>query len=324
MAFNKATRAGTKALIELHGDSGAGKTYGALLLARGLVGPDGNVFMIDTENRRGEMYADEIDGGYLVNQLNQPFSSARYADAIAEAEKAAGDRPAALVIDSFSHEWEGEGGVLSAANTISEDRAKRYGSEWNGSVQFGDWKLPKQAHKEMVLRMLGSKLHIICCLRAQYKSRQIDRKDYEKHGITAKTKSTIIRDEYLSPIQDSNFIYEMTVGIELRNTNCGVPILTKCPKMLLPAFDGGQITYETGAKIGAWCAGGSPASQELLDSVDAALIAASQGKESYSAWWKDQSQITRAFHVENGHQAACITAAKNHDNPPTSSEDDGT
>lgn len=324
MTFQKATRAGTKALIGLYGESGSGKTFSALLLARGLAGPDGHVFMIDTENRRGEMYADEIPNGYEVSQLTAPFSSNKYAEMIGEAEAAANGEPAALVIDSFSHEWEGVGGVCSAAEALSEARAQKYNKPWNGSVQFGDWKQPKADHKRMVLKMLGSNLHIICCLRAQYKSHQVEKKDYAKHGITSNMKSTVIRDDFQTAIQDSGFIFEMTVHAELSNKAAGVPRLTKCPQMLYNAFgESKQISVETGEAIAEWTAGGSPVSPELLQSVDDAMKAATKGKQKYSDWWGKQSPTTKTFHVENGHQANCIKAANDHDNPP-SSEDDGT
>ncbi|MBF0186198.1 MAG: ATP-binding protein, partial [Magnetococcales bacterium] len=39
------------------GGSSSGKTYSALRLARGLVGPQGKIGVIDTENRRALFYA---------------------------------------------------------------------------------------------------------------------------------------------------------------------------------------------------------------------------------------------------------------------------
>jgi len=259
MGFRPATRAGTKALIGLHGGSGAGKTFSALLLARGLVGADGLIFMADTESRRGEMYVGQNGiGDYQVQQLEAPYSSTRYSDVISDAVNHAGGQNAVLVIDSMSHEWEGIGGVVSAAETIAENNAQRYNKAWNGKVAFGDWKKPKQDHKHMVLQMLGAPIHIIVCLRSQYKSRQIDRKDFEKFGIPSTTRgnSVVTRDDFQTPIQDANFIYEMTVHIELRNERPGVPIIGKCPEMLLHAFpQGHKITNETGAKIAEWCNG---------------------------------------------------------------------
>lgn len=301
MTFTKATRAGTKALIGLYGESGSGKTFSALMLARGLAGSDGLVLMIDTENRRGEMYADEIPGGYEVAQMNEPFSSQKYSQMIGEAENAAGSQPAALVIDSFSHEWEGIGGVVNAAETISENRAKKYNSEWNGSVQFGDWKQPKQDHKRMMLQMLGSNLHIICCLRAQYASHQVEKKDFEKYGIKSNAKTAVIRDDFQTPIQDKNFIYEMTVNAELSNKRPGVPILRKCPKMLIPSFQiTDRISVETGAAVAEWTAGGAPATQEIADLWQGADDAVARGTEAYKDWFSEQKPDRQKLIVDDG------------------------
>ena len=301
MAFQKATRAGTKALIGLYGESGSGKTYSALMMARGLAGPDGLVMMIDTENRRGEMYADEIPGGYEVEQVTEPYSSKRFSEMIGEAEKLAGTQPAALVIDSFSHEWEGIGGVVNAAETISENRAKKYNSEWNGTVQFGDWKTPKQDHKRMMLQMLGSNLHIICCLRAQYASHQIEAKDYAKYGITAKTKTSVIRDDFQTPIQDKNFIFEMLAHVELSNKSPGSPILRKCPEMLLPAFQKTpKLSIDTGAAIAEWTGGGAVETKLEQDMIDSAKEAAKGGMDAYKSWIGSQPKDMALLLVEHG------------------------
>src|ERR1700744_3843489 len=114
MDFRPARRTNAKPLIGLYSESGAGKTYSALLLARGYVGPEGRIGMIETESGRGEAYADPGEypeiGGYEVLPLHGNFSPDTYGNAIDAAERAKFD---ALIIDSASHEWEGVGGVLS-------------------------------------------------------------------------------------------------------------------------------------------------------------------------------------------------------------------
>lgn len=314
MTFKKATRAGTKALIGIYGESGSGKTYSALTMARGLAGDDGIVMMLDTENRRGEMYSDEIPGGYEVQQVQEPFASKKFADLIVEAETFANNHEACLVIDSFSHEWEGIGGVVNAAETIAEGKAKKYNKDWNGTVAFGDWKTPKQDHKRMMLKMLGSKMHIICCLRAQYSSHQIEKKDYEKYGITAKTNTAVIRDDFQTPIQDKNFIFEMMAHIELSNKQPGVPILRKCPKMLMPAFQqSNTITVDTGRLIAAWTAGGAPDEEMHAEALDMGEKAASCGTQAYKRWFTEQNRSVQLYLTENGKHESFKTIASNAD-----------
>lgn len=284
MPIRKATTAGTRGLICFYSESGGGKTYSALLMARGMAGPTGKIVMIDTENRRGEIYADDPKiGGYDVLPLDEPFSPAAYMAAIQEAEEYGAD---VIIIDSGSHEWEGIGGVLDMAARISENRAKKYGRDWNGETQFGDWKDPKAAHKKLIGRMMRSSAHIIVCLRAQYKSRQIDQKDYAKFGIDSKAKSTVIRDDYQSPIQDEKFIFEMTVHLYFSNKNPGVPIVTKCPDMLIEAFpDGKMISAATGAKVAAFYEQGAPTNQATAALIKTARQHASKGRSDYEAWF---------------------------------------
>lgn len=300
MAFQQASRAGTKALIGLYGGSGSGKTLSALYLARGLVGQSGNIFLIDTESGRGALYSDDPKiGGYLIDQLDAPYSPDRYMEKINEAIEA-GKKSGAdscIVIDSFSHEWEGIGGVVNAAETASENRAKKKGYDWNGTVTFGDWKLPKMQHKRMVLEMTGAPAHLICCLRAQYKSHQIEQKDYEKYGIRSNAKTTVLRDEFQSPIQDANFIYEMTIHAELRAPTpnspdrAGIPIITKCPDTLLHAFPAGQrITVKTGAEIQAWCQSGGIDTSANEALIKASGEAAKLGVAHYRQYFSDLSK----------------------------------
>ncbi len=318
MPFREATSAGTKALIGLYGGSGSGKTLSALLMARGLVGIDGNVLMIDTESRRGEIYHDVIPGGYLVEPVEAPFSPSKFSEIISKATLMAKEtkKETALIIDSMSHSWESIGGVIWMAEEIARKRAEKYG-EWNGSVNFGDWKKPKTEHRHMVLQMLGCPLHIIVCLRADFKSRQIDKKDYEKFGIDpkTKTKSVVVRDETQTPIQDSKLIYEFTVNIELSNENPGLPILRKCPQMLLNAFPQGQkLSIDTGKAIVSWINDDAVETEEDIILLKEGEDMATFGLSAYQDWFRGKSpddQKTLFQKYRDKHEkfkAAAVTA----------------
>ena len=73
-----ATREKSKLRIALAGVSGGGKTLGALLLASGLTGGDySKICLIDTEHRRGCIYADRSDfgtGKFYYIELTPPYS----------------------------------------------------------------------------------------------------------------------------------------------------------------------------------------------------------------------------------------------------------
>lgn len=267
--FRPAVRTNSKMLLGLYGQSGSGKTFSALRLARGLVGPGGRILMIDTENGRGELYADMIDGGYQVEQLHSPFSAQRYIAALTAAEQAGAD---CLIIDSASHEWEGTGGVLEQAGEI-EART--------GKPGLHCWKAPKMQHRLFMLKLLQTPLHVILCLRAKHKSRQIK--------IGGKTE--IVKDDFTTPIQADDFIFEMTAHAEIlqdhsiRLTKCSHPQLEPCfPK-------NGPITEATGRALAEWCKGGvekTPAGENT------GLKAAAGGSDSFRAWWKSATKAERA------------------------------
>ena len=284
MPFREATRAGIHTLIGIYGGSNSGKTLSALMIARGMVGPDGDIYMIDTESRRGEAYVGHPSvGKYMVSPMDAPYSSERYTAMILEAVEAVRQtgRESALVIDSMSHEWEAIGGVMDKAGKIAEARAEKYRRAWDGTIQFGDWKQPKIDHRHMVLEMLGAPLHIIVCLRAKYASRQIERKDYEAHGIdpnSTRANSMVIRDDAQTPIQDAGFIYEMLIQIEVDRANPGVPVGGKLD--LVPgAFEKGRIvTPECGARVMAWL------------NTDAAHDATEKAKQDPANAWQGQPE----------------------------------
>jgi hypothetical protein len=223
-------------LIVLFSESGCGKTFSSLLLARGFVGPKGKIAMIDTESRRGHLYADVLEGGYQVLDLEPPFSPQQYIAAMDAAVKAG---YSIVIIDSGSHEWEGSGGILDMA-AENEERTKRPG--------LHNWKSPKFEHAKFMLALMRSPIPVIVCLRAKFKTRQ--KKD--EHG-----KTQIVKDDYTSPIQSEEFIFEATVHGEVmpdhsfRVTKCSHPDLRKC----FP--EGKPIASEHGALLAKWCEGAS-------------------------------------------------------------------
>src|SRR5947209_20634469 len=79
-----AERAGAHLLIQLYGPPRSGKTYTALLIARGMVGPKGRMGVLDTESGRARLYSDKVPGGLMVGELTPPYTPRMYLEAIAE------------------------------------------------------------------------------------------------------------------------------------------------------------------------------------------------------------------------------------------------
>jgi hypothetical protein len=145
--FQKATKKGQSARIAMFGPAGSGKTYSALLIARGLVGPGGRVAVIDTERGSASKYAD-VDS-FDVAELDS-YAPARYIEAL---RFAAQEGYGAIVIDSLSHAWEGEGGIL--------DQVDQRGG------RFDTWKDMTPQLRELVNMLLTFPGHVIVTLRSK-------------------------------------------------------------------------------------------------------------------------------------------------------------
>src|SRR5262245_2246633 len=81
---------------------------GSLKVAKGI---GGKILMIDTERGSGDLYADLFD--YDIITLTPPYAPKNYVEAIHAAEEAGYDT---IIIDSLSHAWSDEGGLLDQAD----------------------------------------------------------------------------------------------------------------------------------------------------------------------------------------------------------------
>lgn len=238
-SFRPARREGVPLLIGLAGASGSGKTYSALELAAGIASvAGGKIAFIDTERRRGLHYADRFD--FMHAELDPPFRPGRYEEALKAAEHA---DVSVVVVDSFSHEYEGEGGILDWA-AEEEKGGKRPPSQWIK---------PKSAHKQLVNHMLRAKPHIIVCLRAEEKM-LIQKKPGGGTEVIAASDRPL--NERWHPICEKRFPYEITTSLLLLPSNPGVPVPLKLQEQHKAAFPQGQpITREAGRFLAAWAKG---------------------------------------------------------------------
>lgn len=279
----KAVREAVPALIVYWGPSGSGKTYSALKTARGLVGPKGKIVVIDTENGRAKFYADMV-GGWEHIDFQPPFTPQRYTEAMKVAEKAGAD---CIIIDSMSHVWEGEGGVLDMADNAKSSS----GRALTGLAKF---KTPKTAFKRMMNNLLRSPVNVIFCLRAKQLSVQVGK------GGDAE-----IIDKGLTPICEKNFIFEATVSVLLgpdhkpvfQNTedlkcNPAIPSV-KVPEDAASAIKRGAYMDETtGASIAAWLGGGEAVDHETRALQRTARNKATEGSVKMRDWWTND--LTKA------------------------------
>lgn len=251
LKMEEATRQGMIPLIGTYGKSGSGKTHSALLLARGIAGPDKDIAIVDTERKRSGALVGLIPGGFKRINLEAPFTPQAYIDAIKLMEE---QNIGCGVIDSLTHEWDGEGGVLEMQD---DELTRMAGTDFKKreACKMAAWIKPKQEHKALIKYILRCNIPLICCLRADEKT-HIEKED---------GKSKVRTDEFTTPIYDRRFIFEMLINLE---TYCdgdkgGFAYVTKWthPDLLkcLPGKDE-QISVRHGELIAKWCtATGKPA-----------------------------------------------------------------
>jgi hypothetical protein len=225
--FRKAERKKAKLRLALCGPAGSGKTYSALLIAQGL---GGRIAMIDTEHGSGELYAHLND--YDVAPLTPPFTPSRYIQTIQEAEKEGYD---VLIIDSLSHAWSGEGGVLDMKDAATK-------ASKSGNSYFA-WREVTPEHNRLVETMLHADLHLIATLRTKTA--------YEVVNEDGKAKPIKVG---LAPVQREGLEYEFTIVFDL-SVDGHIATATKDRTSL---FDGRYLipNHETGQKLLTWLESG--------------------------------------------------------------------
>lgn len=235
--LRKAEREGARLVIGISGISGSGKTRTALELAYGLANYQAEkIFFIDTENRRGSLYADVLKNEhgdvqqFWIGDLDAPFSPQRYIDAIRECELAGAE---VLIIDSISHEWEGTGGCEEIATLANPMKPQ--------------WNRAKAEHKRFMNALLQSNMHIIVCIRAREKVKLIKvngKTEYEPQGIM--------------PVTEKNVLFEMTASMMMWDSGKSQQVM-KCPEELLPILgrEQGYITAQDGLALRQWVQGGN-------------------------------------------------------------------
>lgn len=204
--FSAVTRAKSKARIAVTGPSGAGKTLSSLYLGYGIAGDWGKVALIDTEHERGRFYAQRSDlgtGSFLYAPLTPPYSPDRYAEYVQSAAKAVGE-DGVIVIDSFSHAWDNEGGVLDIKSQIAQRSNKNDYSAWDeaGKIQ-----------NKLVNTILSVPCHTIVTMRTKMAYAM----EVNEKGKTVPVKIG------LAPVQRDNTEYEFDICFQIGRDHIAVP-----------------------------------------------------------------------------------------------------
>ena len=190
MKLQKAQKEQVKLRVGISGASGFGKTYSALLLAYGMTNDWNKIAVIDTENGSANLYSEL--GNYNTVNLQPPYSPERYIEAIELCEKSGIE---VIIIDSISHEWNSNGGILQIHEQLGG--------------KFQDWAKVSPRHQSFIDKILQSQSHIITTVR-----RKVDYSiDKDQGGRTKVTKHGT------KEITREGFEYELTVNFEIINDN---------------------------------------------------------------------------------------------------------
>lgn len=245
--LRKATRQKAKIRLGLSAVSGGGKTYSAILIAKGLAGGSlDKVAIIDTENGSADLYAHM--GNYSVITLSAPFPPEKYIEAIKECEAAGME---VIIIDSITHEWDGVGGLL-------EIHGKMTGNSYT------NWSSITPRHQAFINAILQSPCHIITTVRRK--------QDYE---MTKDNNGKIkVEKAGLKEVTREGFEYELTANLEI-DTNHNATASKDRTGLFVgkPSF---VPTEATGKLIKEWCETGQELQPPAPPTNGKPLISAKQ------------------------------------------------
>jgi hypothetical protein len=216
----------------------------------------GEIAVIDTEARRALHYASRFN--FLHLDFAPPHGPDRYLEAIRAAVQLGAKT---IMVDSMSHEHEGEGGVLEW-HEAELDRIA--GQDWKKreACNLLGWAKPKAAHRKLINGILQLNVNLVFCFRAKEKVKPM-KNDKGKTEIVPLGWQAIAGEE---------FVYEMTDRFLLPPGVNGVPDLsaeawqTGVPKVpedhrsiVVP---GRALDEEMGAALARWAQGGKPAQRQ--------------------------------------------------------------
>lgn len=241
MIVRKAARKNVKARVIISGPTGSGKTMSALLFAYGLTGDWDKIVVLDSESGSGELYTGAsvpgdtvVIGNYAYIGIDPPFTTDKYLGALRAAEEYGAE---VIIIDSLTHLWQGEGGILSKHDRITD--ADKYKNS------FTAWRKITPELNAFIESMLRSKAHVILTLRSKMEYSQVKDENTGKNRIEKLG---------LAPIFKEGITYESTILFELNDQHFAV-----CGKDRTGLFADSyaKITPDTGKKYLEWAESGA-------------------------------------------------------------------
>ncbi len=260
LQIKPARRARAFARVGLVGPAGSGKTHGGLLIAAGLVSDpsfattrrptappwwevDPNdplapktpayILLGDTEAGSGSMEEGKPNiPQYDTVQIEPPFKPEVYIEFLQLAQ-ARGYEVA--VIDSLSHAWVGQGGLLDTHGKLTD----------RGQNSFTAWRTVTPKHNALIEAILQSRLHVVATMRAK-----------TEYVLSENDKGKQVPKKVgMAPVQREGMDYEFTLVFDVDQDTHTVKA-SKDRTSLFDRADPFRVTRETGVKLHDWLKSG--------------------------------------------------------------------
>jgi len=246
--FKRAERKAMPIKAAIAGPSGSGKTEGMLKMLSELVGPQGKIAVIDTENGSASLYSDRYAFDTLV--LAAPYTSDRYIQAMQAAVDAGYD---AVGIDSISHQWDGDGGILRR----KEAKDVKGGNQWTNWADFS------KEHECFRSKILSLPIHLVATIRSKIEYIQEEtngKKSVKKVGM--------------KPITREGMDYEFSLLFDVDIEHRAYAAKDRTGLFGDPNQAHDLMTADVGQRIVKWLSSGKaiqPASAKTLGAIDTAV-----------------------------------------------------
>jgi len=248
----------------------------------------GEIYFIDTEAGRALHYSDQFKFQHVP--FEAPFGSLDYLQVIRQCVDAGA---AVTIIDSASHEHEGEGGYLQTHDREVE-RLSRGDEGRRHAVNFPAWAKPSRERRQLINGIVQLNTNLIWCFRAKEKV-----KPEKRNGRTE------VVEQGFMPISGDELLYEMTLNALLTPRARGVPTwdsnypgerkMMKLPHQFkwLENRDA-PLDEEAGRRLADWARGGdcpdpAAATPDIAEVEREMAAAAEKGTESLRVYWSKLS-----------------------------------
>lgn len=218
------------------GPQGSGKTWTMLSVARIMSPPPARIIVIDTERESALTYADVFKFEHLP--WRPPYSPDELTQILGELGRTLGPDDV-TIIDSFSHFWQGQGGILDIAG---------------GRVQ-GGWDKARPMQQALIEAILAMPSHVFLGARM-------------KNTVLVSDNGKTVENVGLQVIQDDTLGYELNIVVQLDMGHNLTVLKSRTPAVPVNRQYPGGMEQKLADDYARWLAGGiPPANREDVEAI---------------------------------------------------------